>query len=43
MKKIFLPSQKMLVVILASISIISASSYSVNEAMAFPHASYISA
>ncbi|HSF50708.1 MAG TPA: hypothetical protein VLA74_08125 [Nitrososphaeraceae archaeon] len=41
MKKIFLPSQKMLVVILASISIISASSYSVNEAMAFPHASLI--
>jgi hypothetical protein len=31
----------MLVVLLASITIISASSYSINEAMAFPHASII--
>ena len=41
MKKLFSSSQQMLVILLASITIISASSYSVNEAMAFPHASII--
>jgi hypothetical protein len=39
MKKLLSSSQTMLVVLLASITIISASSYSINEAMAFPHAS----
>ena len=42
MKKLFSSSQAMIVlVILAGIAIISASSYSVNEVMAFPHSSLI--
>jgi hypothetical protein len=40
-KKLLKPSQAMLMMILAGITIISASSYSIDEAMAFPHASLI--
>ena len=41
MKKLLKSSQAMLMMILAGIAIISASSYSIDEAMAFPHASLI--
>ena len=40
-KKLLKSSQAMLMMILAGIAIISASSYSIDEAMAFPHASLI--
>ena len=40
-KKLLQSSQAMLMMILAGIAIISASSYSIDEAMAFPHASLI--
>ncbi len=41
MKKSFKSSQATLMMILAGIAIISASSYSIDEAMAFPHASLV--
>ena len=41
MKKLFKSSQATLTMIIAGIAIISASSYSIDEAMAFPHASLI--
>ena len=40
-KKLLQSSQAMLMMILAGITIISASSYSIDEVMAFPHASLI--
>jgi hypothetical protein len=40
-KKLLKSSQAMLIMILAGIAVISASSYSIDEAMAFPHASLI--
>ena len=41
MKKLLKSSQATLMMILAGIAIISASSYSIDEAMAFPHASLV--